>query len=70
MLRVYKICIENNITLSELADYIGLFYTQISAMFRMKIDLPLKHLIKIRDYLIFKDLFNINDDIGMLLDII
>ena len=70
MLRVYKIILDNKITINEISLFLNIFFSQVSNMLRMKMDLPLTYLIKIRDYLILKEIIDDSCDLGSLVDIV
>ena len=70
MLRVYKICLDNNITFSELALYLNYSYVAVAHMFKMKFDIKLDTLKLIKSYFVSRNLISSECDLGYLVDII
>ena len=70
MLRVYRICLDNHITLCDLSVVLGVRYNYVGAMLKMKADFSLNYLYKVRDFLVQKNLIKKDIDIGSLLDIL
>lgn len=70
MLRVYKICLDNQITFCELAKYLNCSYVFVANMLKMKQDISLDYLKKIKNFFVFRNIISSDCDLGYLIDIV